>query len=214
MKAYTFQTMRREERKWEKQGRDPCDLFIRTHRGVHNLVAEGVIRAQRRMGTQLPLRTLMIWTMQTIDHHEKPLLRSLSARVKLAHSLATRPDLEDRQLANILESAMKPVEEICQLAVSWYLEKAAAAHAMCCELLDKATTNQTDRKPAEHAQRDDSEDDVCICCMDSPRETKYRPCLCTVCCTACAVALWKKTNTCPWCRAEVCEPGATAENVN
>ncbi len=60
-----------------------------------------------------------------------------------------------------------------------------------------------EKVPAEAVPEADfseqTEDDVCIVCLDGPRNAYFGPCSCRVACYECALRVTAKSQTCPWC---------------
>lgn len=125
-------------------------------------------------------------------------LRGIGRRMEVAKRLFVRDDLEPEQAVSIFLSLIHAISPLASGVLSHYRAHAEQAHKACEELLQTKTKRQTPAQP----MTDDEQ--LCICCLDSPRSLVYKPCGHRVCCEDCAVALWAKAQTCPWCRAS-CE---------
>ena len=129
-------------------------------------------------------------------------LKKITKRVGVAHRLLTQGNLAEDQDFNIFDGLYNAIAPLAFDMMKHYRTHAEEAHRACEELLQTNVKPQQPAKQTLVATGDDEK--LCICCLDSPRSLVYRPCNHRVCCEECAVALWAKAQTCPWCRGS-CE---------
>lgn len=125
----------------------------------------------------------------------------IADRVKVAQDVVNSPGVDSRQVDAVVASLVTSAVSLIGPVLETYQERLDTAHAACVDLLDVPPMRKNSSRSAPR------DDDLCVCCLDSPRSLVYRPCDHRVCCEECAMALWAKSRTCPWCRADVHDPG-------
>lgn len=124
----------------------------------------------------------------------------MSMKRRVAHALQTGGQLDVRQICNTNKSIVDTCARLAQLGLAKYIEVARTAHLACQDLL----ADTVPVRPEAARPQQDSDDELCICCLSECRSLVYRPCGHRVCCEQCAVALWARSQICPWCR-EPCQ---------
>ena len=152
------------------------------------------------------IETLYSWMHSATVLEKLPryikLWRDMVLKLRVSNHLALEVGhLDQRQLCNINRSVLTTTNIIAEIALGKYIDTSRAAHLACQDLLKKE--GPTRAGPVRANQ--DSDDELCICCLDDVRSLVYKPCNHRVCCEQCAVALWATSRTCPWCRAP-CDP--------
>lgn len=160
-----------------------------------------VKRAFEASGSPLSFENFDRFVDNCLDEAGQVALLHLGNRVRMAQNVVNTPGVDGRQVDAVVASLVASAGAWVRPVLETYQRKLEAAHAACTQLLDVPTAHPQTQAGANF------DEDLCVCCLDSPRSVVYRPCSHRVCCAECAAALWAKSRTCPWCRAGVEDPG-------